>query len=219
MADFLVSQPAVVLQDVVVVRSGGDSDFLRDGLSKYKEGVSEFIGPFAGLTQAQVTFWTYQELSQAVVGDVCQLLAVVLRDDELRWWWWSVMGVNQRGAFNNKTTYGMTLAQRLDVHEGQGLVALEKLEGGDLSCETTGHTMLAGRAIRVLVGSVHPSSPDGPERTVRVQAGRREDELCLLCGRYAPLMILQKIQLAILLAMKKQQETITRVEFWSGVRM
>lgn len=33
----------------------------------------------------------------------------------------------------DRDTYGMALGERLDVHEGIGLVALEELEGGDLS--------------------------------------------------------------------------------------
>lgn len=31
------------------------------------------------------------------------------------------------------TAYGVALAQRVDVHEGEGLVALEELDGGDIA--------------------------------------------------------------------------------------
>jgi len=55
MVDNLVRNPAVVLQDIKVLRTNGSGNFLGDG----------------------------QQLSQRVVGDVCELLAVVLGDDEL----------------------------------------------------------------------------------------------------------------------------------------
>ena len=56
-------------------------------------------------------------------------------------WWFggledkaSVAG--RGGGFSGRVdwTYSMALAQWLDVHEGQRLVALEELEGGDLAC-------------------------------------------------------------------------------------
>ena len=53
--DLLVGNPAVVLQDVEVLRSNGGSNLLCNG----------------------------KELCEGVVGDVCELLAVVLGDDEL----------------------------------------------------------------------------------------------------------------------------------------
>ena len=55
MVDLLVGDPAVVLQDVKVFCADGRGDLLGDG----------------------------QQLGEAVVGDVCELLAVVLGDDEL----------------------------------------------------------------------------------------------------------------------------------------
>jgi hypothetical protein len=55
MVDLLVGNPAVVLQDVEVFCADGRGDLLGDG----------------------------QQLGEAVVGDVCELLAVVLGDDEL----------------------------------------------------------------------------------------------------------------------------------------
>ena len=55
MVDLLVSNPAVVLQDVEVLCANGRGNLLGDG----------------------------QQLGQRVVGDVCELLAVVLGDDEL----------------------------------------------------------------------------------------------------------------------------------------
>lgn len=30
-------------------------------------------------------------------------------------------------------SYGVSLAQRVDVHKGEGLVALEELDGGDVT--------------------------------------------------------------------------------------
>ena len=53
--NLLVRDPAIVLQDVEVLCSHGGSDLLRNR----------------------------QELCEGVVGDVCELLAVVLGDDEL----------------------------------------------------------------------------------------------------------------------------------------
>lgn len=44
------------------------------------------------------------------------------------------------GFENGSTTYGMALAQGLDVQEGQRLVALEELERGDLSYILSGCT-------------------------------------------------------------------------------
>lgn len=35
-------------------------------------------------------------------------------------------------------TYGVALGQGLDVHEGEGLLGLVELEGGDLSCTMDG---------------------------------------------------------------------------------
>lgn len=42
MADFLVSELAVVLQDVVVCRAGGNGDFLCDGLCDQSVQCSHF---------------------------------------------------------------------------------------------------------------------------------------------------------------------------------
>jgi hypothetical protein len=55
MVDLLVGDPAVVLQDVEVLCANGSGNLLGDG----------------------------QQLGEAVVRDVCELLAVVLGDDEL----------------------------------------------------------------------------------------------------------------------------------------
>jgi hypothetical protein len=55
MVDLLVGNPAVVLQDVKVLCANSRGNLLGDG----------------------------QQLGQGVVGDVCELLAVVLGDDEL----------------------------------------------------------------------------------------------------------------------------------------
>jgi len=55
MVDDLVRNPAVVLQDVKVLCTNSSGNLLGDG----------------------------QQLSQRVVGDVCELLAVVFGDDEL----------------------------------------------------------------------------------------------------------------------------------------
>lgn len=55
MIDLLVGNPAVVLQDVEILCADGRGNLLGDG----------------------------QQLGEAVVGDVCELLAVVLGDDEL----------------------------------------------------------------------------------------------------------------------------------------
>ena len=53
--DLLVGNPAVVLQDVEVLRSNGGSNLLCNG----------------------------KELCEGVVGDVCELLAVELGNDKL----------------------------------------------------------------------------------------------------------------------------------------
>lgn len=45
-------------------------------------------------------------------------------------------------------TYSVSLAQRLDVHEGQGLVALKELEGGNLTCKRVSWGWLYGRFAR-----------------------------------------------------------------------
>ena len=55
MIDLLVGNPAVVLQDVEILCADGRGNLLGDG----------------------------QQLGEAVVGDVCELLPVVLGDDEL----------------------------------------------------------------------------------------------------------------------------------------
>ena len=55
MIDLLVGNPAVVLQDVEILCADGRGNLLGDG----------------------------QQLGETVVGDVCELLAVVLGDDEL----------------------------------------------------------------------------------------------------------------------------------------
>ena len=55
MIDLLVGNPAVVLQDVEILCADGRGNLLGDG----------------------------QQLGEGVVGDVCELLAVVLGDDEL----------------------------------------------------------------------------------------------------------------------------------------
>ena len=54
--DLLVGNPAVVLQDVEVLRSNGGSNLLCNG----------------------------KELCEGVVGDVCELLAVELGNDKLK---------------------------------------------------------------------------------------------------------------------------------------
>jgi hypothetical protein len=101
----LVRNPAVVLQDVEVLHSNGVGDLLCHG----------------------------KELCQGVVGDVCELLAVELGNDKL-----ILHLVNIIALLHDLVwiyTDSMALAQRLDVHEGKDLLALEELHGGNLPYE------------------------------------------------------------------------------------
>lgn len=52
---------------------------------------------------------------------------MVLGDDKLRW---SVKWSDRRKAY----IYSVTLGQRTNVKEGEGLLALEELEARDLAC-------------------------------------------------------------------------------------
>lgn len=96
-------------------------------------------------------------------------------------------------------TYSMALAQRLDVHKGQRLLALEKLEGRDLACNEPW---------------CEPSRFLGQVRAVTCNVMSLEPP-----GRHTPLMILQKIQAAILLDMSAwlQANTWGRVN-WCFLR-
>ena len=126
-----------------------------------------------------------------LIWDVGQLLAVVFGDNELlsvsRW-------VRKYAMYNGFSglagTYSMTLAQRLDVHEGQRLLTLEELEGGDLAC---------------IEPWCEPSRFLGQVRAVPCNVMSLEPQ-----GRHTPLMILQKIQAAILLDMSAH----LRLDVW-----
>lgn len=75
----------------------------------------------------------------------------------------------------------MALAQWLDVHESQRLLALEELEGRDLAC---------------IEPWCKPSGFLAQGRVVSCNGMSLEPR-----GRHIPLMILQKMQVAILLDM------------------
>lgn len=62
-----------------------------------------------------------------IIGDVSELLAVVLGDDELQ----SV----SRGKRVGRRSYSMTLAEGANVKESEGLVTLKKLEARDFTCD------------------------------------------------------------------------------------
>lgn len=170
MADFLVGQLAVVLQDVVVVGAGGDGDLLCDGL--HKRCMCQLVRTYIFVILIRRSplgngKWgsTYQELRQAVVWDVRQLLAVVLGDDELQQQCGQSANHNKlagqvRQVPSRRTaTYGVALAQRLNVQEGQCLVALKELEGGDFSCDySRGLWLLAAGVPRLTRGAPSRSS-------------------------------------------------------------
>jgi hypothetical protein len=75
-----------------------------------------------------------------LIWDVGQLLAVEFGDDELlcaSGWVRRYAGCSgSGGGISGQAgwTYSMALAQGLDVHKGQRLLALEELEGRDLAC-------------------------------------------------------------------------------------
>jgi hypothetical protein len=110
----LVRNPAVVLQDVEVLDSNGVGDLLCNR----------------------------KELCQGVVRDVCELLAVELGDDEL------ILHLVNAIALRHDSvqvyTDSVALAQRLDVHEGKDLLALEELHGGNLPYELVRHGCISG---------------------------------------------------------------------------
>jgi hypothetical protein len=101
----LVRNPTIVLQDIEVLHSNGVGDLLCNG----------------------------KELCQGVVRDVCELLAVELGNDKL-----ILHLVNTVILLYGSVqiyTDSMALAQRLDIHEGKDLLALEELHGGNLPYE------------------------------------------------------------------------------------
>lgn len=99
MVNDLVRNAAVVLQDIEVHGTGSLGNLLRDGLDRV---VSSFVcrvsEDLAGVPPGSSsecsdksplrplgpeTFSTYQDLEQVLVGDIGQLCAVELGDDEL----------------------------------------------------------------------------------------------------------------------------------------
>lgn len=70
----------------------------------------------------------YKNLGQLVVGDVVELSAVVLGNDELD------------GLSNARTisclgmTYCVARRERVDVQKGEGLLTLEEFKRGDITC-------------------------------------------------------------------------------------
>jgi len=81
MIDLLMGDSSIILQDVIIDSAGGCDELLYNG----------------------------QYFRKLIVGDVGELLAVMLRNHQ-----------------------SMATAQRLDVKEGKDLVALEELEGWDV---------------------------------------------------------------------------------------
>lgn len=71
-------------------------------------------------------------------------------------------------------TYGVSLAQRLDVHEGQGLVALEELEGGNFTWKRV-RGVLVFRYTQYLgtchQGPLQRSSTQSLDETLKIGAG------------------------------------------------
>lgn len=113
--NLLVCDPAIVLQDVEVLGSNGGSDLLCNG----------------------------KELDQGVVGDICELLAVELGDDKLMGSRLVSTAVMLHGSTRGKTD-SVALAQGVDVQEGEGLLALKELHGGDLACGGQSHGCISG---------------------------------------------------------------------------
>ncbi len=104
MVDFLMCQPAVVLQHIVVLGPASSCNLLDH----------------------------WQDLGQGIVGNVCELRAVVFRDDELN-------TTSQRNDWidtsrESEDSYGMSFAQRLNVKKSKDPLGLEELEGGNVTC-------------------------------------------------------------------------------------
>lgn len=104
MVNDLVGDPAVVLKDVEVLGSNSGGDLLCNG----------------------------EELGERVVRDVCELLAVELGNDEL--FDHACQHCSLLHDSDETDTDGVAPAERVDVQEGESLVALEELHGRDLAC-------------------------------------------------------------------------------------
>jgi hypothetical protein len=118
-----------------------------------------------------------------LIWDVGQLLAVEFGNDELlcvSGWVKRCAGCSGSGG-RAGYTYSMALAEGLDVHKGQRFLALEELKGRDLACN-----VLWCEPSRFL--------DQARAAPCRVKSLERR-------GRHTPLMILQKMQVAILLDM------------------
>lgn len=124
--NLLVSDGAVVLEDVVVLSTSGSDELLDSGLS---------LGELHGITQLlEYGLETYQDLAQLVIRDIMELSSVVLRDDELYDDKSAYFSWRQQGYEDPRMgTHGVAFAQRTNVEESIGLVALKELEGRDLA--------------------------------------------------------------------------------------
>jgi hypothetical protein len=80
--DFLVCPAAVVLQDVVLFGTCGHDQLLCDWLRDKYQSVFSLQGASV-LQLLEGSDRAYQDIGQVVVGDIGQLLAVELGDDEL----------------------------------------------------------------------------------------------------------------------------------------
>ena len=117
MVNDLMGDPAVVLKNVEVLCSNSGGDLLCNG----------------------------EELGERVVRDVCELLAVELGNDELLEQTCQYCGLLHDSGKTN--TDCMAPAQRVNVQEGKGLLALKELHGRDLACSRSASRLHLRRTV------------------------------------------------------------------------
>jgi hypothetical protein len=81
MINLLMSDPPIILQDIIILRPRRLDQFLQHRLPRKSVPILTFLPtPFP---PPQIWDVTYQNLTQLVIRDINQLLAVVFRDNEL----------------------------------------------------------------------------------------------------------------------------------------
>lgn len=102
----LVRDPPIVLQEIIILQTLRNSNLLRYG----------------------------EHLGELVVGDVVEFRAVEFGDDELQKC--QLLHEHSDGAIKGtrqRTTYRMAFAERTNIEESEGFLALKDLQGRDLA--------------------------------------------------------------------------------------
>lgn len=125
--NLLVGNSAIVLKDIVISGTCGGNELL-DGRLRYSCQRTNF--------QLPLVCNTYQDLAQLIIGDVVKLSSMILRDHELAG---QESGIPLWKAYEVKIlyTHSMALAERTNVKESEGLIALEELEGRNLAYDAS----------------------------------------------------------------------------------